>query len=116
MISVIVKCANEEGGVKEGLEKELHLFEKEAEMFSRTFPAMYDILGKSICSDGKISRMKFNWRHVITVNGYSDCRNNEYSGTKRFQKAGNLGKFSKISEIHQVAIEAYYTNLHSITQ
>lgn len=46
MISVIVKCANEEGGVKEGLEKELHLFEKEAEMFSRTFPAMYDILGK----------------------------------------------------------------------
>lgn len=46
VISVIVKCANEEGGVKEGLEKELHLFEKEAEMFSKTFPAMYDILGK----------------------------------------------------------------------
>ncbi|ENN77501.1 hypothetical protein YQE_06027, partial [Dendroctonus ponderosae] len=45
VISVIVKCANEEGGVKENLEKELNLFEKEAEMFGRTFPAMYDVLG-----------------------------------------------------------------------
>ncbi|XP_066249294.1 uncharacterized protein [Euwallacea similis] len=46
VISVIVKCGNEDGGVKQDLAQELHLFEKEAEMFGRTFPAMYDILGE----------------------------------------------------------------------
>ncbi|CAH2003756.1 unnamed protein product [Acanthoscelides obtectus] len=45
-LSVIVKCGNEEGGVKEDMAKKLHLFEKEAEMYSRTFPAIYEILGK----------------------------------------------------------------------
>ncbi|XP_060528019.1 uncharacterized protein LOC132703021 [Cylas formicarius] len=45
-LSVIVKVGNEDGGVKQDLANKLHLFEKEAEMFGRTFPAMYDILGE----------------------------------------------------------------------
>lgn len=52
-ISVIVKCGNEDGGIKQDMAKHLHLFEKEAEMFSRTFPAIYQILGKRFKTKSK---------------------------------------------------------------
>ncbi|RZC37749.1 uncharacterized protein BDFB_007267 [Asbolus verrucosus] len=45
-MSVIVKCGNEDGGVKTDLAKKLHLFDKEIEMFTKTFPAIYEILGE----------------------------------------------------------------------
>ncbi|EFA07343.1 uncharacterized protein LOC103314843 [Tribolium castaneum] len=45
-LSVIVKCGNDDGGVKTDLAKKLHLFDKEIEMFTRTFPAIYEILGE----------------------------------------------------------------------
>lgn len=48
-MSVIVKVGNEDGGVKEDIAKKLHLFERESEMFVKTFPAIYDILGKYYC-------------------------------------------------------------------
>lgn len=46
IISVIIKCGNEDGGTKQDIANKLHLFEKEAEMFNKTLPAMYDILGE----------------------------------------------------------------------
>ncbi|CAH0551704.1 unnamed protein product [Brassicogethes aeneus] len=51
-ISVIVKCGNEDGGVKQDIAKKLMIFEKEAEMFTKTFPAIYDVLGEdfTLCS------------------------------------------------------------------
>ncbi|KAG5877719.1 hypothetical protein JTB14_037169 [Gonioctena quinquepunctata] len=52
-ISLIVKCGNEDGGVKQDIAKNLKIFEKEAEMFGRTLPAIYDILGESYTLSSK---------------------------------------------------------------
>ncbi|XP_018561758.1 uncharacterized protein LOC108903900 [Anoplophora glabripennis] len=66
-ISVIVKCGNEDGGIKQDMAKHLHLFEKEAEMFSRTFPMIYQILGQYYTLSSKCLYTSVEPHYIIVL-------------------------------------------------
>ncbi|KAJ3637964.1 hypothetical protein MTP99_001381 [Tenebrio molitor] len=65
-LSVIVKCGNEDGGVKTDLAKKLHLFDKEIEMFTRTLPSIYKILGDHYTLSSKCL-LASNEPHAVIV-------------------------------------------------
>ncbi|VEN59744.1 unnamed protein product [Callosobruchus maculatus] len=106
-LSVIVKCGNEEGGVKEDMAKKLHLFEKEAEMYSRTFPAIYEILGKYYTLSAKCLYTAIEPHRVIVMEDLTTSGFNVLPRHIGFDLEHCFMVVEKMAQMHSASVIMY---------
>lgn len=106
-MSVIVKCGNEDGGVKEDLAKKLNLFEKETEMFGRTFPNMYQILGDFHTLSSKCLYTSLSPHSIIVLEDLTTLGFNVLPRHIGFDLEHCFVVIEKLAKMHAVSVIMY---------
>lgn len=106
-MSVIVKCGNEDGGVKEDLAKKLNLFEKETEMFGRTFPSMYQILGEFHTLSSKCLYTSLSPHSIIVLEDLTTLGFNVLPRHIGFDLEHCFLVIEKLAKMHAVSVIMY---------